>query len=108
PRSSGELLAHDLVGYVEDQIYAPELRYLEEISPGLRTRLASSSLRAQLEIIAAGGGLGVLPCFMGGGLVRVLPDVLTLRRRFWLSTHREVAMTARVRAVRNWMKRLAE
>ena len=108
PRSTDELLAHDLVGYVEDQIYAPELRYLEEINPGLRTRLASSSLRAQLEIIAVGGGIGVLPCFLADGLVRVLPQAVRLRRRFWLSTHKEVATTARIRAVRNWMKRLAE
>ena len=108
PRRVEDLLTHDLVGYVEDQIYAPELRYLEEINPGLRTRLASSSLRAQLEIIAAGGGVGVLPCFLSEALVRVLPGAVTLRRRFWLSTHREVAMTARVRAVRNWMKRLVK
>ena len=107
PRSPEDLLSHDVVGYVEDQIYAPELRYLEEINPGLRTRLASSSLRAQREIIVAGGGLGVLPCFLGQDLVRVMPDAVTLHRRFWLSTHREVATTARVRAVRNWMKRLA-
>ena len=108
PGSAEDLLDHDLVGYVEDQIYAPELRYLEEINPGLRTRLASSSLRAQREIIIAGGGIGVLPCFLGEGLVRVLPRAVRLRRRFWLSTHREVATTARVRAVRNWMKRLAQ
>jgi DNA-binding transcriptional LysR family regulator len=107
PDSTEDLRRYDLVGYVEDQIYAPELRYLEEINPGLRTRLASSSLRAQVEIIAAGGGVGVLPCFLGEGLVRVLPRAVSLRRRFWLSTHREVAATARVRAVRNWMKRLA-
>ena len=108
PEAAEGLLAHDLVGYVEDQIYAPELRYLEEINPGLRTCLASSSLRAQFEIIAAGGGIGVLPCFLGAELVRVLPHAVRLKRRFWLSTHREVAATARVRAVRNWMKRLAK
>jgi DNA-binding transcriptional LysR family regulator len=108
PRSVAELTAHDLVGYVEDQIYAPELRYLEEINPGLRTSLASSSLRAQREIIEAGGGIGVLPCFLAEDLVRVLPHAVRLRRRFWLSTHREVSSTARVRAVRNWMTQLAK
>jgi DNA-binding transcriptional LysR family regulator len=108
PGSAEELKSHDLVGYVEDQIYAPELRYLEEINPGLRTQLASSSLRAQREIIAAGGGIGVLPCFLGEGLVRVLPEEVRLLRLFWISTHKEVAATARVRAVRNWMKRLVQ
>ncbi|HEX7759538.1 MAG TPA: LysR substrate-binding domain-containing protein [Caulobacteraceae bacterium] len=106
PASVHALGAHDLVGYVEDQIYAPELRYLEEIDPALRARLSSSSLRAQRQIIAAGGGIGVLPCFMSEGLERVLADRVRLTRRFWISTHRDVAATARVRAVRNWLKAL--
>jgi DNA-binding transcriptional LysR family regulator len=101
-----DLMDVDLVGYIEDQIYAPELRYLEEINPALRTRLSSSSLRAQQEIIAQGGGIGVLPCFLGEGLQRVLETEVRLQRRFWISTHREVAATARVRAVLAWMKAL--
>jgi DNA-binding transcriptional LysR family regulator len=108
PASVDDLLSHDLVGYVEDQIYAPELRYLEEIHPNLRPTLSSSSLHAQREIIANGGGVGVLPCFLAGDLIPVLSDAVRLTRRFWISTHREVAATARVRTVRNWMKALVE
>lgn len=95
----------DVVGYIDDLIYAPELRYLDEVRPGLTPHLASSSIRAQREIIAAGGGIGVLPCFMAAGLERVLPDIL-IERRFWLSTHREVHDTARLRTVRTWLKTL--
>jgi len=105
PRSLPELERHRLVGYVEDLIYAPELRYLDEVRPGLRPSLSSSSINAQQKIIAAGGGIGILPCFLAGDLVRVLPEVV-LTRRFWISTHREVASTARVRAVRDWLKKL--
>jgi len=97
-----------LVGYIDDQIYAPELRYLDEIGPGLTPALASSSINAQREMIAAGGGMGVLPCFLGDGLVRLLPDQVRLTRRFWIATLREVAGTARVRAIRLWMKGLVE
>ncbi len=97
-----------LVGYIDDQIYAPELRYLDEISPGLTPALASSSINAQREMIAAGGGIGVLPCFLGEGLVRVLAEEVRLTRRFWIATLREVAGTARVRAIRAWMKGLVE
>ena len=104
PRDRGELREHSLVGYVEDQIYAPELRYLDEISAGLRAQLASSSIRAQREIIAAGGGVGVLPLFLGQGLTRVLGEDVRLVRRFWVSTLREVAGTARVRSVRRWLQ----
>jgi DNA-binding transcriptional LysR family regulator len=97
-----------LVGYIDDQIYAPELRYLDEVAPGLTPALASSSINAQREMIAAGGGVGVLPCFLGDDLVRVLPDQVRLTRRFWIATLREGAGTARVRAIRAWMRGLVE
>ena len=107
PNGIDDLGGHDIVGYVDDLIYAPELRYLDEVKPGLTPHLASSSIRAQRDIIAGGGGVGVLPCFLAEGLERVLPDVL-IQRRFWLSTHREVHDTARLRAVRGWVKALCE
>ena len=105
PETVDRLGDFDVVGYIDDLIYAPELRYLDEVRPGLTPHLASSSIRAQREIIAAGGGIGVLPCFMAAGLERVLPVVL-IERRFWLSTHREVHDTARLRTVRTWLKTL--
>lgn len=95
-----------LVGYIDDLLYAPELRYLDEIAPELRPTLASSSIQAQRAIIAAGGGIGVLPCFLGTDLVRILPDEVLIHRRFWLSTHQEVHGTARMRAVRAWLSDL--
>lgn len=106
PEAITDLGNHQIVGYVDDLIFAPELRYMDEISPGLSPTLASSSIQAQRAIIAAGGGVGVLPCFMAEGLVRVLEDIVLLERRFWLSTHREVHGTARVNAVTRWLKGL--
>lgn len=104
--SPEDLRRCQIVGYVDDLLYSPELRYLDEVAPGLEAALSSSSIRAQREIILAGGGVGVLPCFLSEGLVRVAPTVL-VRRRFWISTLREVAATARVRAVRAWLQDLA-
>lgn len=104
PETVADLRVHQVVGYVDDLLSAPELRYLDEVSPGLNPALSSSSIQAQRAIIAAGGGIGVLPCFMADGLVRLLADVVLLERRFWLSTHREVHDTARARAVRGWLK----
>jgi len=105
PSTVDDLLTAQLVGYVDDLIYAQELRYLEEVRPGLRSTLSSSSIQAQRRIIAAGGGLGVLPCFMAQGLTRVLPQVL-IQRRFWLCTHADVHDTARLRTVANWLRGL--
>jgi DNA-binding transcriptional LysR family regulator len=108
PRDISDLHRTQLVGYVDDLLYAPELRYLEEISPGLRPTLASSSIQAQRAIITAGGGVGVLPCFLAAGLVRVLAESVLIERRFWLSTHVDVHGTARVRAFRRWLFDLTE
>ncbi|HEX5377314.1 MAG TPA: LysR family transcriptional regulator [Phenylobacterium sp.] len=106
PRDIEALGGFEIVGYVDDLIYAPELRYLDEVLPGLRPTLSSSSIRAQREILLAGGGIGVLPAFMSQGLRQVLTDRIRLTRRFWISTHRDVAETARVRALRAWVKDL--
>lgn len=108
PGSVVDLRACDIVGYVDDLIYAPELRYLDEILPALTPTLACTSIHAQRAIIAAGGGIGVMPCFMADGLVRVLADDVLLERRFWLSTHRDVYDTARIRAVRTWLGDLVQ
>jgi DNA-binding transcriptional LysR family regulator len=107
PGGPAELTAHRLVGYIDDLLYANELRYLDEIHPGLRPQLTSSSIRAQLEIIAAGGGIGVLPHFLTTrsvpDLIPVLPGEIHLTRSFWMSARRDVQQTARVRAVARWI-----
>ena len=106
PEAVSDLSRVSLVGYVDDMIYAPELRYLDEILPGLAPTLASSSIQAQRAIVAAGGGLGVLPCFLAEGLTRVLEGEVLLERRFWLSTHKDVHGAARLRGVHNWLREL--
>jgi DNA-binding transcriptional LysR family regulator len=103
PARVEDLRQHVVVSYVDDLIYTSELRYLDEVLPNLAPTLASSSIQAQRAIIAAGGGIGVLPCFMAAGLVRVLPGEVLIERRFWLSTHADVHDTARIRAVRRWL-----
>ena len=81
---------HRLVSYIPDMIYAPELRYLDEIHPGLTPHLRSSSINAQHQLIAAGAGIGVLPSFIARadpGLRPILPERRILRA-FWLVTHK--------------------
>lgn len=108
PQEIADLLSHTMVGYIEDLVPSPELRYLDEIHPSLSLALASSSIRAQEEIVRNSGGIAVLPCFIAHGLVRILPAQVRLTRRFWLSVHRDVADTARVRIVKNWLRGLVK
>ncbi len=106
PRAPEHLAeGHDLVGYVPDLLYAPELRYLDEIHPGLTPRLRSPSINAQQQLIAAGAGIGVLPCFMGDAdprMVALLPEK-RIMRSFWLVTHKDTYQLARVRAGTEWL-----
>ena len=72
-------------------------------------RLRSSSINAQHRMIAAGAGIGVLPCFIGAidpALRPVLPE-LGITRSFWLATHRETHQFAQVRLFTDWLVDLA-
>lgn len=100
---------HQLVGYIPDLLYAPELRYLDEIHSGLQVSLRSSSINAQHRLLTAGAGIGVLPCFIGdmeSGLARVLPE-LCIERSFWLVTHKDNHRLAKVAAAKKWLSELA-
>lgn len=94
-----------LIGYIPDLIYAPELRYLDELHPDLSISLRSSSINAQHQLIAAGSGIGVLPCFIGDADSRLVPVLPTRRivRSFWLVTHKDTHQLARIRAGRDWI-----
>ncbi|MES2337171.1 MAG: LysR family transcriptional regulator [Pseudomonadota bacterium] len=100
---------HRLIGYIPDVIYAPELRYLEELPIPASPQLRSSSINAQAAMIASGAGIGVLPSFIGDAdptLAVVLPEV-RITRSFWLTTHRETHRFAPVRAFSDWLVALA-
>lgn len=101
---------HALVGYIPDLLYAPELRYLAEIEPGLAATVRSSSINAQHRLIADSAGIGVLPCFIGDAdprLVPVLPE-RRITRSFWLVMHKDTHALARVQAFKTWLTTLVE
>lgn len=102
------LKRHRIIGYIPDQIYAPELNYLSELAPGVEASLRSSSINAQHRLCHAGAGLAILPDFIGGQdekLRRVLPD-FTLQRAFWLAIHQDVRNLARVSLFNDWLSGL--
>ena len=96
---------HRLVGYIPDLLYDPVLGYLDEIHPGLVVGLRSSSINAQHRLIAAGAGIGVLPCFLGDSDQTLVPVFAERRilRSFWLVTHKDTHNLARVRAGKDWL-----
>ncbi|HLZ79538.1 MAG TPA: LysR family transcriptional regulator [Sphingomonas sp.] len=105
--SVDELTRRRLVGYVPDLIYAPELRYLAEVDERLEAQIRSSSITAQVRLIASGVGCGILPCFMGDttpGLERLLAGQIAIERSFWLVVHRDMRRVARVEAFIAWLR----
>jgi DNA-binding transcriptional LysR family regulator len=107
--SAADLGQHRLIGYVPDILYAPELRYLDEIPGAPEPQLRSSSINAQFRMATYGAGVAVLPCFIGDSssqLIRLLPEIV-LRRAFWLVTHEETRHFAQVAAFVDWLTRLA-
>ncbi len=98
-RELGDLRGHRFVGYIDDLLYDPRLRFLEEIFPAARTSFRSSTVLAQMNAVKAGGGIGVLPYFMARGetgLAQVLPD-RSVEREFWVQAAPDSAQSARVR-----------
>ena len=101
-----DLEHHTLIGYVDDLIYSPQLRYFEDILPGFSPRLCSPSILAQLELTRSGSGLCILPKFMGEAhpeLEVVLPGQVSVTRSFWLVTHQDVQDFVRVRHLSDFL-----
>ena len=98
-RDRSSLKDHTLIGYVDDLIYSPKLRYFDEVLPGLNHRLSSPSILSQLELTRAGAGLCILPKFLASAhqeLDRVLSDDIVVHRSFWLGTHQETHTFERI------------
>lgn len=104
----GDLQQHRLIGYVPDILYAPELRFIDELPGAPAPQLRSSSINAQYRMTTAGAGVAVLPCFIGDAdrkLRRVLPEI-RIARSFWLVTHEETRHFAQVEAFVAWLTAL--
>ena len=93
--------AHPFVGYIDELIDLPDLRYLEQVAPAARTVFRSSSIAAQQAAVAAGMGLGVLHVFTADAdarLVRLFPTEIEVIRSYWLILHADQQRLPRVRA----------
>ncbi len=102
-----DLEGHAFVGYVDDLVFTRGLDYLDEVLPGLKARIQSSSLTAQMAITEQGYGICVLPRFMAHGrpgLVPILAEEVRISRSYWLFTHGDLADTARVRTVTRFIQ----
>lgn len=99
-RTREDLKSHRMIGYIDELLFDHELRFMDEILPGLTTNFRCSTVVAQLNATLAGAGIGTIPFFMAHGLdslVQVLPD-LSIERGYWLQLNPESKRLARVRS----------
>jgi len=109
--SAEDLQRHLFVSYIGDLLHFPELDMLQHVAPQGVTSVESSNLVAQLRATLAGAGLCVLPAFLAAeekGLVRVLPEEVSLTRPLWLVVHQDLAELARVKAAVRFIRDAVE
>ena len=108
-----DLVAHPLIGYVDDHVFSAELRYVETVAPNAFRAFRSTSITAQYNAARRGHALAILPCFLAqqcDDLVPVLDaeNEVDLVRTFWLVSPTERRHVARVSALWNYMREAIE
>lgn len=95
-----DLKKHKIIGYIDDLLFDRDLQFMEEITPGLNPQFRSTTVVAQMNAVAAGGGVGVIPYFMAHLEDRILPVLpeQVIKRGYWLQVNPESRRLARVRA----------
>lgn len=104
---SADLQQHSFIGYVDDLLFSKQLSFVGEIELPERFTLRSTSVIAQLNATVAGGGLCVLPAFLGDRhpqLKPLLSEELFFHRTFWMSMPEEVRQLARMRATWDFLR----
>jgi DNA-binding transcriptional LysR family regulator len=95
--SRAEFVAFDHTEAFMDGLNALGLRVTPESFPWV-----SSNQQVQWALITQGSGIGVMVDLIGDAdarVVRVLPDLITFPLAMWLTSHREVRTSRRVRVV---------
>ena len=76
-------------------------------SAAIRPQVRISNVISQVQAVASGLALGVLPCFLAARepeLVRLLPQEIGLRRCYWLLTHADARDLVRVQVVAEFIR----
>ncbi len=89
PASLADLKGRAVVGYIPDMIFDSALDYLGPLAAD-GVQMASNSVSVQLQMLRAGGGIGIAHDFalpFSPDVRRVLVDELSLVRSFYLVRH---------------------
>jgi molybdate transport repressor ModE-like protein len=106
-----DLLGHRFVTYVEDLAFSTKLLYMDDVLPGAKSSLRSTSVIAQYHAALQGRALAVLPCFLAGPDPRlsvVMPDQVEVTRQFWMYYSEDLRKLRRITLVAEYLRACAE
>lgn len=98
PDDVERLAGHELVGFDASLERTPGARWLAAADRGGRVVVRANTITAMSGLVAAGQGLGIVPCFTATGLVRLTPRILTTSELFAV-VHEEQRDVPRIRVV---------
>lgn len=101
-RTRDDLAGHAFIGYIDDLLQMPELRFWETLVKAPNLVFRSTNVMAQYNACVDGVGLALLHSFMALGDERlrpVLQDDVDVVRELWLVVHEDLRHVARVSAV---------
>lgn len=106
-----DLLQYRWIDYVDDLLFADQQVSLRNWLPSVRPFLRSTSVIAQCQAVRSGLGMALLPCFIASqepDLVPVLADKVDITRNFWLVAPAEKRELARIKALWDYLRRVAD
>ncbi|MCB1520868.1 MAG: LysR family transcriptional regulator [Hyphomicrobiaceae bacterium] len=109
-RSRQDLARHRHVTYVSDLLFAPSLDFRQDLGLGDAPEFQCASVLGQIEAVRSGMGIGLLHDYavarvdgaVRSGIVNVLPKI-RFTRSYWIVTHADIAQSAAVRAVHDYI-----
>ena len=104
-RDADPLAGRAVVTWDEAHAHLPAAQWMARRAPDAHVVLTASTLRAQIAAVRAGLGLAVLPDFLATDpdFVRVLASDEVFSDGVWLVMHADLAASARVRAVADFL-----
>jgi DNA-binding transcriptional LysR family regulator len=101
PQTPHDLLGHQLVGYVDDLLYAPSLNFTDAFASGWKSSIEIATAVGQIEAINGGAGIGIVHDFLAGkypALHLLLPD-RQITRSYWTVIHENMRDLPRIQVV---------
>ena len=106
-----DLREHKFIGYIDDLIDFPELKYLSDLGKNIKVIFRSNSLRAQLKAVNQGIGLALLHTFIAKKQTKlkvILDDEINILREYWIVIHEDLINLKRVRVVIDFLTKIIE